>query len=242
MNLDSLVRAAVNRFVDFEKPFTAFDITRKLRHDGHKVRHGGVKKVVHEIFLQGDLSDVGYERGLISIPNVNEQPFLYYPFDFDIEDYESEFNDEFIENSKKVEDEDEEEDEDNGKAKTAPTKKSAQIKKPKKPTKKNITLPPAVKRRTTQDYRVTIPAKIFRKWGLKHKDKIYVSVNQNNPVLGPCLEITAHQPSSAKTFRITKRNDCRLPGSLLKEIAVNHPGQVEILPSVTTSSLLITSA
>lgn len=63
--------------------FTAFDITKELRKNGHKVRHSNIRNIVHGLFYNGDIT--GYTR---TITEVNgERPFVYHPISSDASNY-----------------------------------------------------------------------------------------------------------------------------------------------------------
>lgn len=55
--------------------FTAFDITKELRKNGHKVRHSNIRNIVHGLFYNGDIT--GYTRTIIEVNG--ERPFVYHP-------------------------------------------------------------------------------------------------------------------------------------------------------------------
>lgn len=71
------IEAAVQEKVGKNEPFTAFDISRAAKAaSGLPIRHRDVKHDVHDAIANLAPS---YLRTLISISNVPERPFLYYP-------------------------------------------------------------------------------------------------------------------------------------------------------------------
>lgn len=74
----NLIEDAVNNFVNDNKMFTAFDVTKEVRGQTQdRVYHDEVKKEVHKMFHNNRVS--GYARSLASLPNANPQPWLYHP-------------------------------------------------------------------------------------------------------------------------------------------------------------------
>jgi hypothetical protein len=68
----------VSDFVNSGSMFTAWDVTVAVRkRSKDRVQHFEVKKEVHRMFDQGDMT--GYNRVLANLPGVNPQPWLYYP-------------------------------------------------------------------------------------------------------------------------------------------------------------------
>ena len=59
--------------------FTAFDITKELRKNGNKVRHGNIRSIVHDLFRNGEIN--GYTRTIIDING--DRPFVYHPISSD---------------------------------------------------------------------------------------------------------------------------------------------------------------
>lgn len=76
----------VNDLLREETMFTAWDVTCVLRKKvKQKVQHYEVKREVHQMFEQGDFP--GYARALANLPNINPQPWIYYPPSLDPNDY-----------------------------------------------------------------------------------------------------------------------------------------------------------
>ena len=68
----------VNDFVNNGTMFTAWDVTLAVRKTVKaKVQHYEVKREVHQMFDNGNM--VGYNRELANLPNVDPQPWIYYP-------------------------------------------------------------------------------------------------------------------------------------------------------------------
>lgn len=71
------IENVVNEFVAAEKMFTAWDVTMEVRkRSKQRVQHFEVKKEVHKIFDQGNMSD--YNRTLANLQNINPQPWVYH--------------------------------------------------------------------------------------------------------------------------------------------------------------------
>lgn len=72
------IEDVVNEFVNDNKMFTAWDVTTTVRkRSKDRVQHFEVKKEVHRMFDNGGMDT--YCRQLANLPNVNPQPWLYYP-------------------------------------------------------------------------------------------------------------------------------------------------------------------
>jgi len=72
----------VSEFVAADKMFTAWDVTMEVRkRSKDRVQHFEVKKEVHKVFDQGNMS--GYNRTLATLQNVNPQPWIYHPMSAD---------------------------------------------------------------------------------------------------------------------------------------------------------------
>ena len=72
------IENVVNDFVNGGNMFTAWDVTVAVRKVAKaKVQHYEVKREVHQMFDNGNM--VGYNRELANLPNVNPQPWIYYP-------------------------------------------------------------------------------------------------------------------------------------------------------------------
>lgn len=68
----------VNEFMNADTMFTAWDVTVAVRkRSKDKVQHFEVKKEVHRMFDNGGMPS--YDRVLANLPNVNPQPWIYYP-------------------------------------------------------------------------------------------------------------------------------------------------------------------
>lgn len=71
------IENVVSEFLAAEKMFTAWDVTMEVRkRSKDRVQHFEVKKEVHKIFDQGNMS--GYSRTLANLQNVNPQPWIYH--------------------------------------------------------------------------------------------------------------------------------------------------------------------
>jgi hypothetical protein len=74
----SEIEDVVSENVNAGKMFTAWDVTVEVRkRSKDRVQHYEVKKEVHKMWDNGSIH--GYNRVLANLPNVNPQPFLYYP-------------------------------------------------------------------------------------------------------------------------------------------------------------------
>ena len=78
------VRAEIGESIRMNRIFTAFDITKKIRKDGVRYKHEDVKQLVHDSFLNGELT--GYTRTLIDVGTAI-QPWLYCPVTRDASEY-----------------------------------------------------------------------------------------------------------------------------------------------------------
>lgn len=68
----------VNDYVRNDKMFTAWDVTMEVRkRSKDRVQHFEVKKEVHRMFDNGSMAS--HNRVLANLPNINPQPWLYYP-------------------------------------------------------------------------------------------------------------------------------------------------------------------
>jgi len=94
----SLVEEVVKEFVDEDRSFSAFDVSKKVREKAGKVLaiHGDIKEIVHDLFLERLSADVStypfpstYQRILMALPGqVRRRIWVYYntnnnPFDYD---------------------------------------------------------------------------------------------------------------------------------------------------------------
>jgi hypothetical protein len=79
------VVAIIKEFVDSNRLFTAFDITKEIRKRGVIVRHSDLKKIVHQTYINNGMPN--YDRTNISIDNISGTPFLYHPVGIDPNDY-----------------------------------------------------------------------------------------------------------------------------------------------------------
>ena len=80
------ITTVVNEFVNDNKMFTAFDVTRELRgRVKDRVQHHEVKREVHQMFTSGQV--FGYNRTLANLPGVNPQPWIYHPLAADFTTY-----------------------------------------------------------------------------------------------------------------------------------------------------------
>lgn len=71
------IENVVSEFLAAEKMFTAWDVTMEVRkRSKDRVQHFEVKKEVHKIFDQGNMS--GYSRTLANLQNVSPQPWIYH--------------------------------------------------------------------------------------------------------------------------------------------------------------------
>jgi hypothetical protein len=73
------VKEVISDKISNDIMFTAFDITKELRKNGHKVRHGNIRSIVHDLFRNGEIN--GYTRTIIDING--ERPFVYHPVSSD---------------------------------------------------------------------------------------------------------------------------------------------------------------
>jgi hypothetical protein len=80
------VKDLVNDKVGKNELFTAFDITKSFRNNGVKYSHNEVKKIVHNMFENGDM--MGYDRVRTDKTGAPVQPFLYFPISADISTYQ----------------------------------------------------------------------------------------------------------------------------------------------------------
>lgn len=76
-----LVENSVQDFVGQRKAFTAYDVTKDVRTKGVRERHNELKKEVHQIFNDGQMSD--YTRALVQLPSAPGPAFLYHPPELD---------------------------------------------------------------------------------------------------------------------------------------------------------------
>lgn len=84
--IQQLVEDVVRDKTDKGELFTAFDVTRAIRSDGTRARHGDVKVAVHGLFSDGEMGN--YQRSLASLQGVSPQPFLYHPVGADVSSYD----------------------------------------------------------------------------------------------------------------------------------------------------------
>jgi len=77
----SEVETTVATFISQRKHFSAFDITKAVRAAGFKERHKDIKKVVHHLYGDEEMSD--YTRTLVNFPGGNGSAFLYHPPEVD---------------------------------------------------------------------------------------------------------------------------------------------------------------
>lgn len=74
----SEIENVVNDLVNNGTMFTAWDVTLAVRKTVKaRVQHFEVKREVHQMFDNGNM--VGYNRELANLPNVDPQPWIYYP-------------------------------------------------------------------------------------------------------------------------------------------------------------------
>jgi len=73
------VKEVISDKISKDIMFTAFDITKELRKNGNKVRHGNIRSIVHDLFRNGEIN--GYTRTIIDING--ERPFVYHPISSD---------------------------------------------------------------------------------------------------------------------------------------------------------------
>ena len=73
------VKEVIEDKISHDVMFTAFDITKELRKNGNKVRHGNIRSIVHNLFRNGEIN--GYTRTIIDING--ERPFVYHPISSD---------------------------------------------------------------------------------------------------------------------------------------------------------------
>jgi hypothetical protein len=57
--------------------FTAFDVTKTLRDEGHRVRHRDVRMIVHTTYETDGLKD--YDRTYKPVGKSGEMAFVYHP-------------------------------------------------------------------------------------------------------------------------------------------------------------------
>ena len=84
MSNEDIIKDVIQEKVSNNEAFTAFDITQKAKKRGMDQRHSEVKDLIHEIMYSNYYT---YQRIPITIPGVHSKPILYYPVDYDIDDY-----------------------------------------------------------------------------------------------------------------------------------------------------------
>lgn len=78
----SRIIEVISEKLDTKECFTAYDITKVLRHEGQYVYHTEVKGFVHEFMEDKIQSGCEYSRDLEDMPN-GKQAFMYRPCDMD---------------------------------------------------------------------------------------------------------------------------------------------------------------
>lgn len=78
----STIKTVVNEYVNDNKMFTAFDVTKEVRaRVRDRVSHTDVRRDVHSMFSTGTM--FGYNRTLANLAGVNPQPWIYHPLSVD---------------------------------------------------------------------------------------------------------------------------------------------------------------
>lgn len=80
----------IEEFVNSNKIFSAFEVTKALRKDGITVQHWEVKKEI----AQFDFASVDYVRRVAKYSDFAQKPFVYYPIeltDIEVDTYEKAF-------------------------------------------------------------------------------------------------------------------------------------------------------
>jgi hypothetical protein len=84
--LAELISNAIGNFLDDERPFTAYEVTKEVRkHTKDNVKHVDVKETVHAAFHQGLF--LHYGRTLANLKGVEIQPWVYYSPGADLSPY-----------------------------------------------------------------------------------------------------------------------------------------------------------
>lgn len=69
------IKGVVNDLMSKNEMFTAYDVTKELRHSGKSVKHYEVKEIVHAMYNDNEMGT--YRKGLASFGN--PPPFVYHP-------------------------------------------------------------------------------------------------------------------------------------------------------------------
>ena len=77
----STVEEVIDQFVSEDKVFSAFDVTKAIRDNGD-ARHYNVKKIVHDLYLNGLLGNNTYDRQVIVLDcgNDDHDVWVYFPY------------------------------------------------------------------------------------------------------------------------------------------------------------------
>ena len=73
------ILSAIDTFIQDEQPFSAYDITKTLRHDGLTVRHNDVKTVINQQFV--------LPNNYTKVLHPTLQAWIYLPDSLEIDDY-----------------------------------------------------------------------------------------------------------------------------------------------------------
>jgi len=84
------VARVVEKLVDENVSFTAYDVTKILRLSGEKIRHGKVRPLVHAAFENDELGV--YRRTLITLPGIGSVNVFHLPYE-DPNSYQSDWVD-----------------------------------------------------------------------------------------------------------------------------------------------------
>ena len=76
----STVEEVIDQFVSEDGVFSAFDVTKKIRESGD-ARHYNVKKIVHDLYLSGQLGNNTYSRELVQfdLGHDDADVWVYFP-------------------------------------------------------------------------------------------------------------------------------------------------------------------
>jgi hypothetical protein len=85
--VDAAVRSSVSGLVNNGTPHTAFDVTSLVRNQGLKVRHGVVRQLVHDLFVNQDIYTSDWCRTNQNISG-GIQAFVFHPDTFDPMNYD----------------------------------------------------------------------------------------------------------------------------------------------------------
>lgn len=220
-DLQSKVMVVINDWIAKDYMFSAFDVTKKLRHQGDSVSHWEVRNIIRDEFNNGSMGS--YIRSLVKVAIDNT--FVYHSLTQDSDSYNSDWQ-----NS------DPTQDLIKPKSQSALSSQSAQFVKivPNQPTKVTVLNPLNLQTffnpynkptpqpsddvvQLTSDVRLNIGPKLLSAIGARQNDNIELEMNNNKLEIGVFSSLTNIYPTSKTKALYQVNNDSRIriSGSVL---------------------------